>query len=319
MSNKLSKDLLRQVSRSFYLSMKVLPLEMREPVSLGYLLARATDTIADTANVPQKLRLDLLEQTRKRIFEKGEGSGEFFKNLNKNFILHQEHEGEKQLLLQLSDCFEWLKQMDRANQFFVTTVLGHITKGQKWDIEKFGDNTPDKLSFVETAEELEQYTYRVAGSVGEFWTDVGYAHGGWHFSNEETVKMKELGRNYGQGLQLVNILRDLSEDLRNGRCYLPKEELIEQGWDGEGGLPPEELLLEVSRKWLSQCREWISAGQQYSTHIRSRRVRYATVLPFLIADKTVELLEQAGPEILQKKVKVSRGQVRKLMARALFG
>ena len=259
--NILSKDLLRQVSRSFYLSMKVLPLEMREPVSLGYLLARASDTIADTASVPQELRLELLEKFRKRVFEKGEGSGDFFTHLNKEFIPHQDHEGEKQLLVKLQNCFEGLKEMERANQHFVTTVLGHITNGQKWDIERFGDKTSDEPGFVETAEELEQYTYRVAGSVGEFWTDVGYANGGWHFSREETVIMKDLGRQYGQALQLVNVLRDLGEDLRNGRCYLPKNELIEKGWNGKEGLPPEKLLLEVSSKWIMQCREWLQAGQ----------------------------------------------------------
>ena len=41
------EDLLKSVSRSFYLSMRFLPLAMREPISLGYLLARFSDTIAD--------------------------------------------------------------------------------------------------------------------------------------------------------------------------------------------------------------------------------------------------------------------------------
>ena len=45
-------QLLRDVSRSFYLSIRVLPAPLRQPVAVGYLLARATDTLADTAQLP---------------------------------------------------------------------------------------------------------------------------------------------------------------------------------------------------------------------------------------------------------------------------
>jgi len=318
MSTKaMSKNLLRPVSRSFYLSMKMLPRDMREPVSLGYLLARASDTIADTASVPQELRMELLETFRKRVAAKGENSEKLIGQLIKDFIPHQEDEGEKQLLEQLSGCFVWLNRMERADQFLVIKVLGHITKGQLWDTERFGTADQENPGFIETGEELEQYTYWVAGSVGVFWTEVGYSNYGRNFSLEANGEMKELGRNYGKGLQLVNILRDVGEDLRNGRCYLPKEELIENGWDGVGE-PSEESLLKVSKKWRDQCREWIQSGQQYAGHLRSRRIRFATVLPLLIAERTVDLIEEAGTEVFQKKVKVTRGEIRKMIARAMF-
>ena len=53
-------DLLSRVSRSFYLTLRVLPSVMREPIGLAYLLARASDTIADTELVPSSRRLELL-------------------------------------------------------------------------------------------------------------------------------------------------------------------------------------------------------------------------------------------------------------------
>src|SRR6266852_3564924 len=56
--------LLRDVSRSFYLTLRVLPKEIRPQVSLAYLLARATDTITDTKAVPREKRVALLEQSR---------------------------------------------------------------------------------------------------------------------------------------------------------------------------------------------------------------------------------------------------------------
>jgi len=314
----MAKCLLRSVSRSFYLSLKALPREMREPVSLGYLLARASDTVADTASVSQELRLQWLDSFRQELVGKGEGRGGFPDRLKTGFAPHQQHAGEKRLLERLTDCLEWLDQMDRANQHLVIKVLGHITHGQVWDVERFGASDRRHPGFVGTAKELEQYTYWVAGSVGEFWTEVGYCNWGGRFSQEASSGMREMGRKYGQGLQLVNVLRDLGEDLRNGRCYLPKDELMNCGWDGEGGMPPADILMEVSGKWREQCREWIGAGRQYARHLPSRRVRFATVLPLLIAERTVELLEQAGSGVLEKKVKVSRGEIRKMMGRALF-
>src|SRR5439155_875358 len=46
MADDLLRDLLRRVSRSFYLSLVILPRPLREPIGLAYLLARAADTLA---------------------------------------------------------------------------------------------------------------------------------------------------------------------------------------------------------------------------------------------------------------------------------
>ena len=55
------KHILKDVSRSFYLSIRLLPKAMREPVSLAYLLARASDTLADTEGLDAELRRDMLQ------------------------------------------------------------------------------------------------------------------------------------------------------------------------------------------------------------------------------------------------------------------
>ena len=59
--------LLKGVSRSFYLTMRVLPAGMRDPVGEAYLLARAADTIADTALISPERRLALLLALRERV------------------------------------------------------------------------------------------------------------------------------------------------------------------------------------------------------------------------------------------------------------
>src|SRR6266704_3337343 len=60
-------DLLRATSRSFYLTLRVLPARVRPQIGLAYLLARTTDTIADTELVPPAQRLDALQKLRERI------------------------------------------------------------------------------------------------------------------------------------------------------------------------------------------------------------------------------------------------------------
>src|SRR6266478_2830570 len=63
----LRRTILSRVSRSFYLSIRLLPKKLRDPVSLGYLLARASDTIADTADIPVQVRIEKLRQLARGI------------------------------------------------------------------------------------------------------------------------------------------------------------------------------------------------------------------------------------------------------------
>ena len=165
------------------------------------------------------------------------------------------------------------------------------------------------------AAELEEYTYLVAGCVGEFWTRICFAHLK-NFGDLREGEMSSLGKRYGQGLQLINILRDLGDDLRQGRCYLPADEL------GSLGLTPAEILGDPGRvepilkKWREKAQDAIAAGVEYAATIRSRRVRFATALPALIGARTLALLREAGASAMTRRVKVSRSEVRKIIVSA---
>jgi Phytoene/squalene synthetase len=52
-TRQLQTAILRSVSRSFYLSVRLLPAQLREPVALAYLLARATDTVLTPHKSPE--------------------------------------------------------------------------------------------------------------------------------------------------------------------------------------------------------------------------------------------------------------------------
>jgi farnesyl-diphosphate farnesyltransferase len=61
------KEILRRTSRSFHLTIRLLPWAVRDDISLAYLLARATDTVADTATAPEGERLHLLRALRESL------------------------------------------------------------------------------------------------------------------------------------------------------------------------------------------------------------------------------------------------------------
>jgi len=311
--------LLKRVSRSFYLSMRWLPKPMREPISLGYLLARASDTLADTAEVPVALRRQCLDEFRASFAEARPGFPEFYARVMREFTPRQSHQGERELLQLLPEVFDWLAASGGENREAVTAVLEEIAKGQSWDLERFGGEKGGGMACCETAEELETYTWRVAGCVGEFWTRVGTCRLGARFAPAEVAaELMEEGRGLGRGLQLVNILRDLGEDLRQGRCYLPRTELIAAGWDAEAeDRPPEAVLMEVAAAWRERCRAELSLGRKYVARLRRGRVRAATALPLILAEATLDKIEAAGAAVLREKVKVDRSEVRRAMWRAV--
>lgn len=310
----LGGDLLKRVSRSFYLSMRFLPGAMREPVSLGYLLARASDTLADTAAAPGALRRDCLERFRQSLPETREDFSEFFALVMRDFAPHQSHQGERELLQRLPDLFAWLSAMPEKNRRTVVAVLEEITRGQLWDLEHFAGAGPERIVATGSVGELEAYTWRVAGCVGEFWTRVGRENLGDGFAREpDLAEMLSSGRAMGEGLQLVNILRDLGEDIGQGRCYLPRPELMAAGWDGGAGAPPDEALREVAARWRVRCRERLARGWDYLDRLGGFRARFATALPLLLAEATVDRLEAGETRCLKEKIKVSRAEVRSAM------
>ena len=120
--------------------------------------------------------------------------------------------------------------------------------------------------------------------------------------------MEQLGKDYGKGLQLLNILRDLPEDLQSGRCYIPGAE------PEEGGA---KIWQEDALVWRQRCRELLASAGKYIHAVHSRRLRLATALPALIGAQTLTLLSSAGWGQLQQRVKVERKQVKRLFRRAL--
>ena len=304
-SRRLERTILRSVSRSFYLSIRFLPAQLREPVALAYLLARTTDTVADTARISGTLRTRTLQMLSNAI--QGKASRKSIVDLLASFAPLQENAAEQRLIESLPDCLEWLEHMENADRDEIRILLTKITEGQMLDLLRF-DN-PGEIAALRTAADLDEYTYLVAGCVGEFWTRLCFRNLR-KFASLSEDEMMALGKRYGIALQLINVLRDAGADLRAGRCYFPEDELR------MAYLTPSQVLSEpgrfqsIYRGWAEKAERGLDCGMQYSRAIRNRRVRAATVLPALIGGRTLALLRHAGAAALHRRVKVPRREVR---------
>ena len=309
-------DLLKATSRSFYLTLRVLPAAVRPQIGLAYLLARTTDTIADTEIVPLEQRLDALQKLRARIL------GRSAAPLNFGELTKQQASPvERELLEKVEDSLATLKTFSTADQQRVRGVLDTIIGGQQLDLYRFNDASAENIIMLKSAVELDDYTYRVAGCVGEFWTQVCRAH---LFPNAELEDAQLFGDSirFGKGLQLVNILRDLSADLHKGRCYLPSLEL------DQAGLMPSVLLSPVNESrfrplyhhHLDVAESHLQAGWAYTNALpRGQvRVRLACAWPILIGVRTIKRLRAATVLELRQGVKISRGKVRGIILRSVL-
>jgi farnesyl-diphosphate farnesyltransferase len=318
----LTGALLKGVSRSFYLSLAVLPREIRPTVGLAYLFARAADTIADTRLLPRAQRLTHLTAFRDELDAPGPGRLEaLLRPVIAATRPGQALEAERALLERLPDCFAAYRALPRADADRVRRVLGTIVQGMREDLTRFPGEDEGGLAALETREELDRYTYLVAGCVGEFWTEIHMAHRP-RLRHWDPVRMAALGVRLGKGLQLTNVLRDIPRDLRQGRCYLPSRELARLGLEPRELLDPaagralRPLLVEL----LNVALDHYEAGWQYTFAIprAETRMRLACAWPLLIGQRTLDLLART-PNWLDPAVvlKVPRVRVYGMLARSL--
>ena len=299
--------LLGSVSRTFYLTIRILPRKIRSPVALAYLLARASDTIADSSDAPREVRLRHLER-----FAECVAHGETARLEEMAIALSSPHPGERTLLASLTGCIERLEALPPFDRAAVQEVLALIIRGQTLDLERFAG--PKKIIALPDAAALEEYTYLVAGSVGEFWTRL-CAHHLPRYSSLPLGTLEPMARDFGKALQLVNILRDLPADLAAGRCYLPADELAAAGAN-PAALDPL-AVRPIFRRWHDRAADLLEAGRRYIMAIRPARIRAGCFIPWHLAIRTLELLETDSPLAMAHRVKVSRAVVRCSMLLAL--
>ena len=276
--------ILERTSRSFYLTLRLLPRSVRADASLGYLLARATDTIADTSMHPVAQRADMLRSAAASL---GRESIEGYDP--SAWSAAQRDPAERALLAGLPDLWRRMASRPAPARDRLVRVMAHIVGGQIMDLERFHAGAPPLDD-----SELDRYTFLVAGSVGEFWTELCEAELP-HFATAPAAEMRAHARRYGQALQLVNIIRDRRMDAALGRIYVADHDVVRRS---------------------AQAREWLAESVPYCAALRSGRLRYATLLPALLGWRTLAMETARVPETITP-AKVPRSEVRRWMRRAL--
>lgn len=315
------RRVLKRVSRSFYLSLIILPKPVREQVGLAYLFCRAADTIADTHILPPAERRQALDVFRHQ-FQLPVSKVEDLEALEQQLRPHQATAGEGALLQSLPACFEVYATFSDTDRELIRTLVLTLTKGMDMDLAHFPTEAQQTARALPGLEELDRYTYYVAGVVGAFWTRIHAAH----FPALQQCDIEQLcrrGVRFGQGLQMTNILKDIAHDLQLGRCYLPASELAALQVDVQDLQRPETLariaplldrLVRVTLEHLDCARDYIC-----ELPMGMVRLRLSCMWPLLFAVQTLAAIGQA-PDLLSPdvRVKISRGEVYRTMAKSLW-
>jgi farnesyl-diphosphate farnesyltransferase len=228
---------------------------------------------------------------------------------------------ERILLERVEESLRLLDQLPEADRRLVREVLRVIVSGQELDLKRFAGANAASMAALENEAELDDYTYRVAGCVGEFWTRTCRLHLFPDARLDEEFLLRN-GVRFGKGLQWVNILRDIPRDLRKGRCYLPRQSLA------AAGLSPADLLSSDNHarfrplydQWLAGAESHLAAGWDYTNALPSGqfRLRLACAWPILIGVRTLRGLRHENVLDNTRRVKVTRPEIRALIGRSIL-
>ena len=308
-------SILEGTSRSFYLSLKELPNSIRPQVSLLYMLARTSDTIADSEQGDASDLLLALESYND--FSQGKTS-----NLMdiSSLAESQRNKSEASLLRNVEKIVSKIADFSESDQKAIRHCLGIIIGGQILDLQRFSSDEGTILS-LESDEELDDYAYRVAGSVGEFWTRMSLDHIFKLKEENSEVELFEKGIRFGKALQMINILRDIPADLSLGRCYIPRSKMERYGITPTDLLEPSSMdsFRPLYDEYLDLTDEYLTSAVQYIEMLPhwKFRLRAACMFPVIIGKRTVSKLREGNVLDPSNRIKIDRSEIKDVIKKVV--
>jgi farnesyl-diphosphate farnesyltransferase len=274
--------LLEKTSRTFALSIPVLPEPTRVEVTVAYLLFRIADTLEDATLWSRSRQVDELAAMAALLREPTpDAAAEISRRWTADPPL--DHDGYLELLGETPEVIRATVELSPAAR---KLVCDHTLR----TIDLMADfvsrrDERDGLELRNT-QELRDYCYAVAGIVGEMLTEL-------FLLDRAPLQplapaLRERAATFGEALQLVNILKDAATDATEGRRYLPA---------GSDRL----ALFGLARDDLRVAGEYVRTLQDAGA---PRGIVEFTALPVLLAWATLDRVEEDGPG-----AKVSRGDV----------
>ena len=234
-------DLLEKTSRTFALAIPLLPEPTRRSVSLAYLLFRIADTLEDATEWPRSERVAALGELATTCSQTPD--------VHRATILRDRwvsrppyhHAGYMELIGKMPELFTALGDLPEPARALVMRHGVRTTQGMATIVMRGSEHGGVALH---TLAELRDYCYLVAGIVGELLTELFVSD--TPELERQRAKLDANARLFGEGLQLVNILKDERADAGDGRSYLPK------------GVARREVM-DLARKDLDGAQRYIDA------------------------------------------------------------
>jgi farnesyl-diphosphate farnesyltransferase len=300
--------MVRKVSRTFSLSIEQLPGQLRDAVSVAYLMFRLADGIEDHSELPADRKVALL--TRWVTVLEGRASAE---KLIEDVRDLDPADPEVEVISNTPLILEWLRALPLA---FQEPIVQHV-KATALGMARWQEHGP----FVEDEIELDDYMHEVAGRVGYLVTDLFSLHSA--AVRERRENLLPLSRECGLALQTVNVIRGIRKDYERGWVFLPRSfyrplgltrhTLFDPAWEPEA-LAVVSVLADKAERHLDSGLAFIASFPR-----REHDIRLALMWPFLFAARTLALSRQ-NPNVLRSEAKMTRAEIGQIVARTrLFG
>ncbi len=266
-------ELLVKTSRTFALSIPLLPEPTRQEVTVAYLLFRIADTFEDAAKRPHQRRIEALHEFARLLREP---SPEEARRWASRWAQESPcgHKGYLELLSETPQVLQAFVALSKNAHDVIRAHTVRTAKGMAGFVARTSDAGVLRLHDVH---DLRGYCYVVAGIVGEMLTELFLL--GRDFLQPIASFLRQRASRFGEALQLVNILRDSAEDAREGRCYLPEN-------------VDRREIFALARDDLSTAGSYVRALQGA---VAPRGLVAFSALPVQLAWATLDRVEERGP------------------------
>lgn len=300
--------LLKKTSRTLYLSFSILPEYIRFMISYGYLIARSMDSVIDENKIESDDKIRFLNEIKKAILE----SNFTIRNDFLQKISNSLKKWEKELVIELNNIIDYFKKSSSDREIrLMRKLINGISRGMEIDIKRFckGDG------YILNMKELDIYTSLVGGIPALYWYDVAKIYKPDIFRANLYLSAYRIGK----ALQYTNILKDLSEDLKVFRCYIPKNYLNEKKVQ-INDLIQEPSNIKKIKDFINSiilvCIDYLDESEKFISSINEKYpvLKLSLIWPVYWAMDSLYLVSIKNP--LKSKIKISKIRVYKTILKS---
>ncbi|MFP8954206.1 phytoene/squalene synthase family protein [Natrialbaceae archaeon A-arb3/5] len=304
-------DAVHGVSRTFSITIDRLEEPMARHICLGYLLCRIADTIEDAGHIPPAEQTDLLTEYDRLLDPEDDLPVSSFMNDVEPWIPDEPNE-DWTVVAETPRVLRTFESLEEEPREIMREPVRELVDGMAMFTDRYADEGGLRL---QTLEELEEYCWYAAGTVGTLITGL-VARGA---SPDRAEEMRANARSFALLLQLVNIAKDVDADYREeNNVYLPAEWLeeedvaVEQVTDeaNHGG------VTNVIQRVTGRAETYLDDAQRYLEVVPEQHGNRlsAWAIPYLLAVGTMrELRERPEDVVREGNVKVPRAEVYALL------